>query len=165
MTPAIHSSGFLVALGYTSGPRLDLIPAHVTRNLVTSTKWLVGGSPCGVGISACLGQSAPGGQWEGGHGSGLQLWANKLLGAGCYGSYSGCFVSEWQGAADEAAPATLSPCGEISFLSYVPTGSQPALAFLPRSSPSSPPVVSPCLSTDRFSQMPKLQCPLNVKIP
>lgn len=105
----------------------------------------------------------PAGRWPG---SGLQLWANKLLGPGCHSSYGGCFISEWQGAADEAVPATSVTLWRDLILSYVPTRSQPALAFLPHCSPSSPPVVaSPFFVTDRFGQMPKFQWPLNVKIP
>lgn len=43
--PDIGSSGFLVVFGQTSGLRLGVTPAqHVTGNLVTFTKWLVGGA-------------------------------------------------------------------------------------------------------------------------
>lgn len=80
VTPAIHGSGFLVALGHTSGLRLGVTLApHVTRNLGTSTKWLVGGHPRGVGSPAFSGAvSGGGGLREDGHGWGLQPWASRL---------------------------------------------------------------------------------------
>lgn len=62
VTPAIHSSGFLAALGHTLGLRWGVTLArHVTRNLGTSTKWLVGGHPRRVGSPAFSGAVCGGG--------------------------------------------------------------------------------------------------------
>lgn len=132
MTPAIHSSGFLVALGYTSGLRLGVIPAqHVTRNLVTSTKCLVGGSRCRVGSSACLGQSVPGGRREGGQAQGGSSGLTSCRVPAVTALLVGASSPSGREQQTRLCPPPLSPCGEILFLSYVPTRSQPALAFLP----------------------------------